>query len=151
MKRKREEDHNIVKRRRLVAQGRFGNTAKPGDGKGIERFDIRIEDPFPDAAEEEEQDLDENTRERGTKRKGRRSSIAIELDKIDDDDVQADGWRPDVRVTFHGQHVFAGIRELVEAGIVDGEKMPGWMTGEEGVSLGVVRDGRMRNSKGSGM
>jgi len=35
------------------------------------------------------------------------------------------GWRPDVRVTFHGQQVFAGIREHVEAGIVDGEKMPG--------------------------
>lgn len=152
LKRKREEDHNIVKRRRLVAQGRFGNTAKPDDGKGIERLDIRIEDPFPEAAEEEEQDLnDEDTRDRSTKRKGRRSSITIELDKIDDDDVQADGWRPDVRVTLHGPHVFAGIRELVEAGIVDGEKMPGWMTGEDGVSLGVVRNGRIRGFKGSGM
>jgi central kinetochore subunit Mis15/CHL4 len=153
LKRKREEDQNVVKRRRLVAQGRFGNTAKAEDGKGIERLDIRIEDPFPEAAEEEEPDPnpDESTRERGTKRKGRRSSITIELDKVDDDDVQTDSWRPDVRVTFHGQHVFAGIRELVEAGIVDGEKMPGWMTGEEGVSLGVVRDGRIRGFKGSGM
>ena len=35
------------------------------------------------------------------------------------------------------------MRELVEAGAVDGERMGGWMTGEEGVSVGVVRGGRL--------
>ncbi|KUJ06581.1 CHL4-domain-containing protein [Mollisia scopiformis] len=153
LKRKREEAHDVVKRRRLVAQGRFGNTAKADDGKGIERLDIRVEDLFPeaDAAEEEDLNLDDSARDRNSKRKGRRSSISIELDKAEEDDVQADGWRPDVRITLHGSHVFAGIRDLIEAGIVEGEKMPGWMTGEEGVSLGVVRDGRIRGFKGTGV
>jgi len=54
-------------------------------------------------------------------------------------------------MTFHGSHVFAGMRELVEAGIIDGERMPGWMTGEEGVSIGVVKSGRIRGFKGSGV
>lgn len=60
-------------------------------------------------------------------------------------------WRPTVQITFQGNHVFAGIRQLVEAGIVDGERMPGWMTGEDGVTVGVVRHGRIRGNKGSGL
>jgi central kinetochore subunit Mis15/CHL4 len=43
------------------------------------------------------------------------------------------------------------VRELVERGIIDGERMPGWMTGEEGISVGVVKDGRIQGFKGSGI
>lgn len=60
---------------------------------------------------------------------------------VDDDDHL---WNPNIRLVFQGSHVFAGIRQLVEAGIIDGEKMPGWMTGEGGITLGVVRHGRIR-------
>lgn len=151
LKRKKEDDEGVVKRSKLVARGRFGNTAKPDDGKGIERLDIRVEDLFPDTNSAEEEEVVPTESARDHHRKGRKSTITAELDRIDDDEVRADGWRPDVRLTFHGQHVFAGIRELVEAGIVDGEKMPGWMTGEEGVSLGIIQDGRMRGFKGTGM
>ena len=42
-----DEDEAVVKRRKRVAQARFGNSAMPNDKKGIERFDVRIEDPFP--------------------------------------------------------------------------------------------------------
>jgi central kinetochore subunit Mis15/CHL4 len=74
----------------------------------------------------------------------------------EDEDAQqqeedTQGWRPFVRLTFHGSHVFAGIRQLVESGIIDGERMPGWMTGEEGVTIGAVRNGRIRGHKGSGV
>jgi len=151
LKRKRKEDDGVVKRRRVLAKGRFGNTALPDDGLGIERFDVRIEDLFPGTAQDEdledELDLDVGVQK---KKASRRSTISAELDK-QDDDIEGEGWRPDIRFTFHGQHVFAGIRELVEAGIVDGEKMPGWMTGEEGVSVGLVRDGRIKGFKGSGV
>jgi central kinetochore subunit Mis15/CHL4 len=156
MKRKRVEDASVMKRRKLVAKGRFGNTAKADDGKGIERLDVRLEDHFPivSAAPDDEVDVAETEEpaKKDKKQKGRRSNITLELDRTEDDDeLASDGWRPDVRVTFHGQHVFAGIRELVEAGIIDGEKMPGWMTGEEGVSVGIVKDGRIRGNKGSGL
>ncbi|KAI9755754.1 MAG: hypothetical protein M1815_004649 [Lichina confinis] len=50
---------------------------------------------------------------------------------------------PKIRLVFHGSHVFAGVRRLVETGFVDGQRMPGWFTGEDGVSVGVVRGGRM--------
>jgi len=155
MKRKRVEDESVLKRRKLIAKGRFGNSGKADDGKGIERLDIRLEDQFPVSAapnDDMEATEAEDLGNRGKKQKGRRSTITLELDRTEDDDeLASDGWRPDIRVTFHGPHVFAGIRELVEVGIVDGQKMPGWMTGEEGVSVGVVKDGRIRGQKGSGL
>lgn len=54
-----------------------------------------------------------------------------------------DDFIPNIRLSFQGSHVFAGIRKLVESGIIDGETMAGWMTGEAGVSVGTVRDGRI--------
>ncbi|KAE9979484.1 hypothetical protein EG328_003374 [Venturia inaequalis] len=59
------------------------------------------------------------------------------------EDEHGDTFTPNIRLSFQGSHVFAGIRKMVEAGIVDGEAMPGWMTGEAGVSVGTVRDGRI--------
>jgi len=115
-KRRLDPSEETVKRRKLVAKGRFGNSARVDDGLGIERLDVRMEDLHPPT------NRDGNGREH---------------------DGEDGEWRPDIRITFHGSHVFAGIRTLVEQGIVDGERMPGWMTGEEGVSVGVVRDGRL--------
>ncbi|KAH6663359.1 centromere protein Chl4/mis15/CENP-N [Halenospora varia] len=149
MKRTMKEDPRVVKRRKLVAAGRFGNSAKQEDGKGIERFDVRIDDPFPYLSSSEQQEdyaLADELGSEPVKKKGRRSTISLALER-DVEDVEGEGFTPNVCVSFFGQHVFAGIRHLVEAGIVDGEKMPGWMTGEEGVSLGVVRDGRIRKRK----
>lgn len=154
MKRRREEDPRVVKRRKVLAQGRFGNSARRDDGLGIERLDVRLEDKFPDVNLFAEIDID-NSRDNQSdkkKRRGRRSAVDMELEKARGDEGEdAEGWRPDVRITFQGTHVFAGVRELVEAGVVDGERMPGWMTGEEGVSVGVVKEGRIVGWKGSGV
>ncbi|QDS76408.1 hypothetical protein FKW77_004006 [Venturia effusa] len=54
-----------------------------------------------------------------------------------------DDFTPNIRLSFQGSHVFAGIRKLVESGIIDGESMAGWMTGEAGVSVGTVKNGRI--------
>jgi central kinetochore subunit Mis15/CHL4 len=148
MKRRREEDPGVVKRRKVLAQGRFGSSARRDDGLGIERLDVRLEDPFPAVNLFAEIDTLDSEPERKRKM-GRRSAVDLELERQRGD--QDDGWRPDVRVTFQGAHVFAGIRELVEHGLVNGERMPAWMTGEEGVSVGVVRDGRIKGWKGSGV
>jgi len=126
-----DEDEAVVKRRKRVAQARFGNSAMPYDKRGIERFDVRIEDPFPAI-------------ERGEGRQEGRS------DEQETDDLSGE-WGPAITVTLHGNHVFAGVRELVECGIIDGERMPGWMTGEDGVSVGVVKEGRIQGFKGSGI
>ena len=49
-----------------------------------------------------------------------------------------------MRVNFVGSHVFAGVRRLVEAGVIDGGRMPTWLTGEANSSMGVVEGGRMK-------
>lgn len=123
-----DAEGRAVKRARLVARARFGGTGLVGDGKGVERVDVVVEDAFPE------------------------DGGGVEEGDEDDDDEELDQkWRPRVKLTFHGSHVFAGIRQLVEGGIIDGERMPGWMTGEEGVTVGAVRHGRIRGHKGSGL
>ncbi|KAB5585473.1 centromere protein Chl4/mis15/CENP-N [Coniochaeta sp. 2T2.1] len=169
-----EREERAIKRARKVAQARFGDTAKVDDGKGVERVDIVIEDPFrverrkgkvPERgglsfpqAQDGEDDGEEGERPREA-RAGRRSTVQEILtreredgDEEEQDEEDAGGkWRPNVRLTFHGTHVFAGIRQLVEHAVIDGERMPGWMTGEEGVTIGAVRHGRIRGHKGSGV
>lgn len=168
-----DREERRAKRARLVAQARFGSSAKIDDGKGVERVDIVIDDPFPESidfqeGEEEEgvEDADDNVpAERSRGGAGRRSTMDVAFHRareqdddgggnVDGGDAEEEGigtWRPSVKLTFHGSHVFAGIRQLVEAGIVDGEKMPGWLTGEEGVTIGAVRHGRIRGHRGSGL
>lgn len=155
---------HVLKRFKRVAQSRFGNTANLDDGKGVERVDIVMEDEFSpkDGSQEEQEepnrmatDHERRDRLRGT-RTARQSRLEEILLRERDDDENEDSshlgtWRPKVRLTLHGPHVFAGVRQLVENGIVDGERMPGWLTGEEGVTIGAVRHGRIRGHKGSGM
>jgi central kinetochore subunit Mis15/CHL4 len=112
------------KRQKLVATGRFGKYGLPDDGKGLNRFDVRINDPFTGPVRPQE-------------------------DAEDSTEVP-DQWKPEIRLSFQGTHVFAGVRQLVENGIIDGEKMPGWLTGEGSVSIGVVKDGRL-NEIGKGV
>ncbi|KAK3344383.1 centromere protein Chl4/mis15/CENP-N [Lasiosphaeria hispida] len=169
---RREE--RAVKRARLVAKARFGESARVDDGKGVERVDVVIEDAFPEdeptgksgrrerlrdgerEGEGEEEEDDDSQWQRRSKG-GRRSRADIDLER--EREIEADRqreaeggqWRPNVRLTFRGSHVFAGLRQLVEHGIIDGERMPGWLTGEEGVTVGAVRNGRIRGYKGSGV
>ena len=159
-----ERDERRAKRARLVAQARFENTAKMDDGKGVERVDVAIRDPFPEVRGLDEEDLapaddeDEAARRHvgvgARKRKSILDTVLQRDGEVDPSEEDADGdrshahaWRPNVKLTFHGPHVFAGLRQLVEHGIVDGERMPGWMTGQEGVTMGVVRHGRIRGSR----
>ncbi|KAK7724115.1 chromosome loss-related protein [Diaporthe eres] len=162
-----EQHERRAKRARLVAQGRFGDSARIDDGRGVERVDIVIDDPFHvktdpmhDDGEAPERESD-SPQSRPKDNSIRRSTMDVAFDRAREQDDEGGGsgdldgddgtWRPTVKLTFHGPHVFAGVRQLVEAGIIDGEKMPGWLTGEEGVTIGAVRHGRIRGHRGSGM
>ncbi|KAF8002930.1 hypothetical protein HF325_002175 [Metschnikowia pulcherrima] len=50
-----------------------------------------------------------------------------------------------VKLTFSGTDVFAGMHELAvrptETPFIDLETLPGWLTGEEGQSCGIVKNG----------
>ncbi|KAK3314749.1 centromere protein Chl4/mis15/CENP-N [Apodospora peruviana] len=165
-----EEEQRTRKRMRLVAKARFGDSSLVDDSKGVERVDIILEDAFPSVASttkrkrhqsgvEEEDNHHNDDRRRRTKTggSGRKSNFEValgddELHGEEEAEEAGEGkWTPNVRLTFHGSHVFAGIRQLVERGIIDGERMPGWMTGEEGVTVGAVRNGRIRGHKGAGL
>jgi central kinetochore subunit Mis15/CHL4 len=138
------------KRRKEVAKGRFGTSAQPDDGQGLERFEVRIDDPFPATQSNATEPNDDTSRLSAPAGRGRRGRPSI-LDRTAEETEQLqndEGWVPNVRIAFTGTHVFAGIRQLVEEGIVDGEKMPGWMTGEAGVTVGAVREGRVRAKDG---
>ena len=138
------------KRRKEIAKGRFGASAQPDDGQGLERVEVRIDDPFPPTQSkttETDADMSHSSAPSSRARRGRASLLdrtAEETEQLEHDE----GWVPNVRIAFTGTHVFAGIRQLVEEGIVDGEKMPGWMTGEGGVTIGAVREGRIRAKDG---
>lgn len=154
-----------LKRRQLIASARFGKSGVEEDRTGIERLDIRIEDPFSSNLNMElsgaeagasETTSDETQLKMLPSRRGRRSTLSI-VDESDDEasspnqSSSSSGWTPTVQLSFHGSHVFAGMRKLLESGAVDGEKMPSWMTGEDGVSVGVVQNGRIKGMKGSGI
>ncbi|KAI3400002.1 hypothetical protein diail_4836 [Diaporthe ilicicola] len=160
-------DERRVKRARLVAQARFGDSARIDDGRGVERVDIVIDDPFHVKTDPMHDDGETAEREPDSSQSGpreisaRRSTMDMAFDRAREQDDEGGGvgdldddgqaWRPSVKFTFHGPHVFAGVRQLVEAGIIDGQKMPGWLTGEEGVTIGAVRHGRIRGHRGSAM
>lgn len=146
-----DKETSEAKRRREVAAGRFGSSAQPNDGQGLERVEVRIDDPFPPVANSSQQTdgdtshLSEQSANRN--RRGRPSLLDRSLEETEELEG-GDAWVPDVRVVFQGSHVFAGVRQLVEQGVVDGEKMPGWMTGEAGVTIGAVKAGRIRTKSG---
>jgi len=162
-----EPDGRAKKRFQRIAEGRFGVSALEEDGTGIDRLQVRIDDEYPGTnapaldrphSNHQAPPADVEPTQPQRPKAGRQSRLSL-LDQMgpDEEDANLDGsvrsvavttkWRPDVRLSFQGPHVFAGIRQLVELGIIDGEKMPGWMTGEDGVSIGVVRHGRMLRGK----
>jgi central kinetochore subunit Mis15/CHL4 len=176
-------EERTVKKAKVAAQARFGNSAKIDDGRGVEKVVVLMKDPYPVASLRNDATASLLDRDNGgddnnddapeasatSRRKsgiGRKSEIQAALAEASDDDEDDEGqdvdlndgrsvgrtsWRPEIKLTFQGSHVFAGIRQLVEAGIIDGGRMPGWLSGEEGVTVGVVKNGRIRGHKGSGL
>jgi central kinetochore subunit Mis15/CHL4 len=161
----RESSFNNLKRGAPLTESQQASkkarlTAK--DGKGVEKVDIVIQDPFPstsaDLSEPEDDENGQDSTEHGSNNR-RRSKIAAVIQEAHataeedsrNDAAPSQRWTPAIKITLSGTHVWAGVRQLVEAGIIDGERMPGWMTGEEGVTTGLVRHGRIRGHKGSGI
>ena len=151
-------------RRHLLASSRFGTSAVPTDRKGIETLTIRIEEkhPLPGAADVSDSEADRDglvtaapAPQRKRPSRGRRSLLSnLEHESVasaNDEQLprhrqpqhQAEEWRTTLKLSLMGSHVFAGIRKLVEIGAVDGNRMPGWMTGQGGVSDAVVREGKI--------
>lgn len=107
-----DSDPETSKRRKLAVSSRFGTAGTPVSAAPLDRLDIRLLDPTVETTE----DID------------------------DDDDMET--RQPTMNLTLSGTDVVAGLRKLAELGIVDPERMPSWMTGEEGVSVAAVRRGR---------
>ncbi|KAM5351912.1 hypothetical protein ACJ41O_004635 [Fusarium nematophilum] len=156
------ETQCAVKRARLTAKARFGDSGIVTDGKGVEKVDIVVQDPFPpayaDISEPEDGEAEQDGAASGAakRRRSKIDTVIREANMAGEDDAVEDSptpnrWTPTVKISFNGAHVWAGVRQLVEAGIIDGDRMPGWMTGEDGVTTGLVRHGRIRGFKGSGI
>ncbi|KAJ5144035.1 uncharacterized protein N7515_002822 [Penicillium bovifimosum] len=101
-----------LKKRRLAIDSRFGTLGSSLTPAPLDRLDIRLLD-----------------------------ALGSGQDQSDEEDESV-STLPAISLTFTGSDVIAGIRKLAELGIVDPERMPSWMTGEEGVSVATVRQGR---------
>ena len=101
------------KKRRVAVESRFGSAASSLTPAPLDRLDVRLLD-----------------------------APAIATAEGNSANSQPVGSTPPVSLTFSGSDVIGGIRKLAELGIVDPERMPSWMTGEEAVSMAVIRGGR---------
>ncbi|KAG5437779.1 hypothetical protein PCANB_000492 [Pneumocystis canis] len=54
-------------------------------------------------------------------------------------------FRPSIWLLFEGNHVLSGLKEMCFQGHADARQMPSWLTGDEGVTEGIIRDGRLVN------
>ncbi|EEA27938.1 chromosome loss- protein [Talaromyces marneffei ATCC 18224] len=102
-----------TKRRKLGVLSRFGSSGTSSSHAILNRLDIRLLDRPGD-----------------------------EEDDVNDEDFDAGTGHYTMSLSFTGSNVIAGFRKLAELGIVDSDRMPSWMTGEEGVSSAVIRRGR---------
>lgn len=107
------ETEQAEPKRRKIAASRFGTSGVDGDGRGINKLEVTIKDKIP---------------------------VLSGKGGVEDENQS---FRPTVTVTFEGAHIFAGIRKMVEVGLIDGLAMPSWMTGEDGVNVAVVKDRRV--------
>ena len=166
------QDDRGMKKRRTEAARLFGATGlKDSEHKApIDRLQIRLDEYFLcRGSEGRHSDLDASTAHRednssipsATTSKLKRSSLLDRWNPHYTKDpsslctahntstISAQSRSP-VTLTFHGTDIFAGLRKLAEKGMLDMEKLPPWMTGEENVSNGLVRDGVMISGKGGG-
>lgn len=140
------------KKRKRIAEERFGKSATVGDGSGLERVEVKLREVWP-RGNEVPGVLGVVDGNAGKGRKGRpKKDVASNTNDEDapliDEHAPWKGksWMPNVDVVLEGTHVFAGVRTLVEEGVFDGEKIPTWMTGEEGKSVGMVKGGTILKS-----
>lgn len=147
------DETEAVERRKKVAQSRFGRSALADDGKGIDRLFVRIEDPFPqipahlnDPDSPRELSIHHKIdASKGIEKCSNSQYTSPNNNACNDFRKETEVCRLNVLLTFTGTHIFAGIRELVENGVIDGLRMPGWMTGEHGFSHGVIINGRIQD------
>ncbi|KAL1965095.1 hypothetical protein VTN77DRAFT_6008 [Rasamsonia byssochlamydoides] len=120
-------DPQATKRRKLAVCSRFGTAGTSASSAILDRLDIRLLDP-PSITNDNGESTDE------------------------DKDEGIETTQQTLSLTFTGTDVIAGIRKLAELGVIDPDRMPSWMTGEEGVSSAMVRRGkRITNIKSSGV
>ncbi|PKS06863.1 hypothetical protein jhhlp_006939 [Lomentospora prolificans] len=150
----------VPKRARSLAQARFGDSARISHREGLEQTEIIIRDPYPAMKGrrqgsrnppnlsniEDTSYLVQPQRRRidAPPTEHPRRGIAAASGRVGRTArTRSELWSPHIKLLFRGPHVFSGVRQLVEAGVIDGSRMPSWLTGEDNVSIGFVRNGRV--------
>ncbi|KAL4809112.1 centromere protein Chl4/mis15/CENP-N [Aspergillus unguis] len=113
-----ETDPRTAKKRKTAVQSRFGTSGTSLHSAPLDRLDARLLDPPQSST----------------------------TSHSDDEEEDIDTSNSALSLTFTGTDVISGLRKLAELGIVNAERMPSWMTGEEGVSVAIVRKGRVLNA-----
>lgn len=49
-------------------------------------------------------------------------------------------FTPKIKMKLHGNDIFGGLHELCDLSIINPETIPNWLTGEEGLKSGIIKD-----------
>ncbi|CAR28626.1 hypothetical protein ZYGR_0S02600 [Zygosaccharomyces rouxii] len=60
---------------------------------------------------------------------------------VDKQDLSDDRGQVSIRFKFRGNDVFGGLHELCDEGNIDIDRVPGWLTGENGLDSGTILNG----------
>lgn len=108
------EDNKPFKRRKLLSDG---------DDKEEEE----------EYQEQDEEDDEQNTNEYST-------IAPIQSVKFIIRNKTPNNYKPNITMKFNGNDVFAGLHELCDLRIINPERIPGFLTGEEGSNSGIFED-----------
>lgn len=132
-----------VKRKRKILAEKDGNV---NAAKVVETVAKR----FGVVGREEEISKQDDSKEPVPKLASTKAHFPPALDRVF---VRIESNKPDAmefNFTFGGSDVFAGLRHLAELGGIDVVQMPSWLTGEEGASIIMVRDGAVIDGRAAG-
>ena len=107
-------------RRETLARARFGMKTKSRNLLAVSQDDEEDEDIVTPALE--------------------RVEFRITHEYPDDSQIR---FSPNITMRLEGANVFQGVFEGIIDGWIDGERIPGWLTGEEGRTEGRVENGRI--------
>ncbi|EFE45154.1 CHL4 family chromosome segregation protein, putative [Trichophyton verrucosum HKI 0517] len=130
-------DSQSLKKRKQAIMSRFGTSGDPN--RALPSFNLTPQ-PLPDQ--------NKTTLSSATDQSLPQITPNPALDRLEiqlqDSPTLEPGSSPHqtvVSLTFSGSDVVAGLRQLAELGVIDPNRMPSWMTGEDGVSSAVIKGG----------
>ncbi|QLQ81891.1 hypothetical protein HG537_0G01450 [Torulaspora globosa] len=103
----------------------------------MKRFSQRIHNPDKESSPSEESEVNVS-----------KYSSLVPVEKVEftlTKDIPPTSGRVSIKFKFRGNDIFGGLHELCDQGLIQVEKVPGWLAGENGADSGAVMNGEFIN------